>query len=133
MSMYEADQGNPMLTSPGATPDGPLPPEMGGGMDGSFASLDPEQVAAILMQVLGRMQADDQYAMQVQMQMAQMAMGQQQQVAAEQAIAALQQAMAAEGQTLDGAASVPPPGREPAASPGADGMDQLMNASYPRA
>ena len=79
--------------------------------DSSPPSLDPAQVASVLFDVLKRMQEDDQYRMQVQMQMAQLAMGDEQKASAEQAIGALQAALAQEGVTLDGPGSIPPPGK----------------------
>jgi hypothetical protein len=143
----------PMMGPPGAAdmgggapPDAGIPPDQGGmppGLDqamgdpnqalmgGQMPSLDPTMLAAILFQTLQKMQSDDQFAMQMQMAMAQQAMGQQQQVAAQQALAALQQEMAAGGQMLNQQADMPPPATADTANPGGDVTRQLEGMAYP--
>lgn len=128
--MMQAPMGDPMAP-PNDFPG--MDTGMGATESEGFASLDPAQVASVLLDVLKRMQEDDQYRMQVQMQMAQLAMGDEQKASAEQAIGALRAALAQEGVTLDGPGSIPPPGMGGDAPVPTDEMGRLQQAAYPAA
>ena len=94
-------------------------------------SLDPQMLASILFQTLKRMQEDDKFAAQMQVQMAMQAMGAQQQVAAEQALSALQDQMAADGQMLQMPGDMQPPGVGSEATPAEGVGRQLDQFAYP--
>lgn len=151
-SQYEQLQGGPPgppdpsagLVDPGGgqyggDPAGGLPPGLDAAMGdpnaalqgGQMPSLDPRILAEILFQTLQKMQTDDQFAMQMQMEMAKQAMGQQQQVAAKEALAALMDQMGADGQMLTGPGDMPPPAATIGADPGADVTRQLEGMAYP--
>lgn len=126
----------PDLTNQGGMPPG-LDAATGGDPNAALQggvgmpSLDPQVLAAILFQTLKRMQEDDQFAVEMQMQMAKQALGAQQQVAAEQALSALQDQMAADGQMLQMPGDMQPPGVGSEATPAPGVARQLDQFAYP--